>query len=353
MKRIAHVDMDAYFAAVEQRDHPELRNKPIIIGSESKRGVVVTCSYEARKYGIHSAMPAYIAKKKCKDCIFVPSNYKKYADLSKEIFKELSYFSDNIEKVSIDEAYLDLSDSFLNSEYIGKEIKKRIKEKFDLNISVGISYNKFLAKLASDWNKPNGLKIITEDMIPDILLPLDISKVHGLGRKSKEKLNNIGAFTIRDLYKYDLEFFISFFGKQGEYIYHAIRGVDDRKVNDRNVKNHSIGAENTLSEDTKDKSVLYNELESFSFRMEASLQRHNLYARCITVKIKYDDFTTFTRSKTIQISTNKKEEIFDIGKHLLNEINLEKKVRLIGLSVSNLEKGSYRQISLFEIEDYE
>ncbi len=349
MKRVAHVDMDAYFAAVEQRDNPHLRNKPIIVGSESKRGVVVTCSYEARKYGVHSAMPSYIAKKLCKECIFVRSNYKKYSELSKEIFQELSYFSDNIEKVSIDEGYLDLSESFLNSEYLGREIKKRIKEKFDLNISVGISYNKFLAKLASDWNKPDGLKIITEEMIPEILLPLDISKVHGLGKKSKQKLNNIGAFTIKDLYKYDLEFFESFFGKQGLFIYHAIRGIDNRKVNDRNVKNHSIGSENTLREDTKDREVLYNELESFSYRIEASLQRQNLYAKCITVKIKYNDFTSCTRSKTIQISTNKKEEIFNISKLLLNEFTLDKKVRLIGISVSNLEEGKYRQISLFEI----
>ncbi|MCD6436216.1 MAG: DNA polymerase IV, partial [Clostridiales bacterium] len=195
-RKIIHVDMDAFFASVEQLDFPELRGKPVIVGGTSSRGVVATCSYEAREFGVHSAMPNFQAKKLCPKGIYVHGRHQRYEEISREIFSLLTEITDEIIKVSIDEAYLDVTNLYLSPEYIAKYIKKKIKKETGLNISVGISYNMFLAKIASDWDKPDGLFIIRKEDMPDILKPLSIIKIHGLGKKSAGKLNNIGIYTI-------------------------------------------------------------------------------------------------------------------------------------------------------------
>ncbi|WP_255813989.1 DNA polymerase IV [Acidaminobacter sp. JC074] len=348
MRKILHVDMDAFFASVEQLDHPELRGKPVIVGGSSDRGVVATCSYEARKYGIHSAQPTYMAKKLCPNAIFVSGNHSRYSEVSKQIFDILYSICDKVQVVSIDEAYLDVTDLFYSPTYIAKYIKKRVKEEIGLTLSVGISYNKFLAKLASDWNKPDGIMEISEAMIPDILRPLAIRKVHGLGKKSVEKLNKIGIFTIDDMLKYDKAFYESFMGKFGAEIYDRIHGIDDREVHVSSGERKSIGTENTLREDTDDVKELKGYLSGFAEKIEKSLTKKHVSVKTVTIKLKTHDFQLHTRSKTLTYFIYKYKDIEQVAHDLLDEYQLETKVRLIGLTVSNFEDREQEQLTFFE-----
>ena len=253
---ILHVDMDAFFASVEQLDNKELRGKPVIVGGVSERGVVSTCSYEARKYGIHSAMPVFIARKLCPQGIYLRTRMFRYKQVSEQVFNILKDVTEIIEPLSIDEAYLDITNSrFKSGIEAANYIKSRVLREVGLTISIGISYNKFLAKLASDWNKPNGIKIITRDMIPEILLPFPVSKIYGLGKKSVEKLNNMGIFTVKDLYEMPKEFYVEYLGKYGLEIYDRIRGIDNREVEVQRDRK-SYGRERTLKIDTKEKEDL-------------------------------------------------------------------------------------------------
>ena len=228
---ILHVDMDAFFASVEQLDNKNLRGKPVIVGGVSERGVVSTCSYEARKYGVHSAMPIFMAQKLCPHGIYLRTRMFRYKEVSNQVFDILKDVTSIIQPISIDEAYLDITHSnFKSGMEAARYIKNRVLKEIGLTISVGISYNKFLAKLASDWNKPNGIKIITKEMITHILLPFPVSRIHGVGKKSVEKLNNIGIFTVKDLYEMPKSFYIEYLGKYGLEIYDRIRGIDNREV---------------------------------------------------------------------------------------------------------------------------
>ncbi|MGG7186073.1 DNA polymerase IV, partial [Clostridium butyricum] len=279
---ILHVDMDAFFASVEQMDNPELKGKPVIVGGISERGVVSTCSYEARKYGVHSAMPIFMAKEKCPNGIFVSGRYGRYTKISQEIFKILSDVTPIIEQVSIDEGYLDLSQSrFENGIDAARYIKNKVFKEIGLTISVGISYNKFLAKLASDWNKPNGIKEISRSMIPDILLPLPLSKIHGLGKISVGKLNNMGIFYIKDLYNMDKKFYIEYLGKNGLDIYDRIRGIDNRKIETIRERK-SVGKERTLKFDTDNKEELLQYIKEFSFEIEEMIFAKNVVLKTVT-----------------------------------------------------------------------
>lgn len=347
-RKILHVDMDAFFASVEQLDNPELRGKPVIVGGSSDRGVVATCSYEARKYGIHSAQPTYMAKKLCPNAIFVRGNMSRYSEVSKQVFDILYSLCDKVQVVSVDEAYLDVSDLYYSSMYIAKHIKKRVKEEIGLTLSVGISYNKFLAKLASDWNKPDGIKEITEDMVPDILRPLPIKKVHGLGKKTVGKLNKIGIFTIDDMLKYDRDFFEEFLGKFGLEIYDRIHGIDERPVNVSSGSRKSIGTETTLKEDIDDIDVLKGYLSKFSKKIEEIMDRKHVSARTVTIKLKTFDFQQHTRSKTLMHYIHDAGSIEQVAHELLIEYQLDTKVRLIGLTVSNFENREQEQLTFFE-----
>lgn len=341
--------MDAFYASIEIRDNPKLKGKPVLVGGNSNRGIVTTCSYEARKFGISSAMPIFIAKRKCPDCIIVEPNHNKYSKVSKEIFSLIyKNLTKKIEKTSIDEAYLDLSE--YKDNYIEKinYLKILINRKIGITFSVGISYNKFLAKIASDWNKPDGIKVITEDMLPDILIPLNISKVHGIGRKSKESLNTIGIYTIGDLMLLDKDYMIEIFGKHGLEIYDRIRGKDERKIEYEKKLNKSIGKERTLKENTKDKDYLKKLIYNFSKTITYNLSKDNMYFKTLTIKYKTKDFEVFTKSKTIGFYARENRLLYKEACKVLDSIEFQKEIRLIGLSVSNLELNKERQLSFFE-----
>ncbi|WP_461206176.1 DNA polymerase IV [Clostridium sp. DL1XJH146] len=343
-RRIIHVDMDAFFAAVEQHDNPKLKGRPVIVGGTSNRGVVSTCSYEARKFGVHSAMPIFMAKSKCPNGVYVPVRYGRYKEVSRQVFEILYRVTDRVEPLSIDEAYLDVTDVKLESIKIANWIKREVLRNTGLTISAGISYNKFLAKIASDWNKPNGIKEINQDMIPEILKPLSIDKIYGLGKKSVQKLNNIGIYKVEELLKLEEDFFVEYFGKYGNEIYWRIRGIDNRNVKvERNIK--SIGRESTLKEDTKDKENLKEYLKDFSSNIEKSLYARNLYCKTITVKYKTASFQGHTKSKTVIENISGKKEIYKVATEILEELYIEEEIRLIGLSVTNLYEKTIEQIS--------
>ena len=344
---ILHVDMDAFFASVEQRDNPKLKGKPVIVGGVSERGVVSTCSYEARKYGIRSAMPIFMAQKLCPQGIYVRGRYSRYKEISNKVFSILKDISDKVEPVSIDEAYLDIRESnFKTGKEAAFQIKRRVLKETGLTLSIGISYNKFLAKLASDWNKPNGVMEISEDMIPDILNPLPIGKIHGLGKKSVNKLNNMGFFTIKDLYQIDRNFFLEYFGKYGIDIYNRIRGIDNREIS-INRERKSFGKERTLQSDTDDIDEIIEYIKGFSEIIINYLQSNNIYIKTITVKYKKSDFENHTRSKTLNNYTNSLEEIFNTAKEIIEEEDFSGGIRLIGLTVSSFMEDSIEQLKLF------
>lgn len=341
-----HVDMDAFFASVEMVDNPKLKGKPVIVGGTSERGVVATCSYEARKYGVHSAMPIFMAKVKCPNGIYLPTRFWRYKEVSNKIFKIFYEITSLVEPLSIDEAYLDITKIGKDPVVVANYLKTRVRKETGLTISVGISYNKFLAKLASDWNKPNGFKIISEDMVPKILFPLKIEKVYGLGSKSVKKLNDIGIYTVEQLYNLPQELLIDYFGKFGIEIYDRIRGVDKREVTIYRERK-SIGRETTLREDTKNKVLLKEYLREFSEDISSTLESKNMRGKTITLKIKTSSFINHTKSKTLTDYIWKAEDIYREGCIILEEIEFVEDIRLIGLSISSLKEYRIEQISLF------
>ena len=344
---ILHVDMDAFFASVEQLDNKSLRGKPVIVGGVSERGVVSTCSYEARKYGVHSAMPIFIARKLCPHGIFVRTRFYRYKEISNKVFNILRDVTSIIEPLSIDEAYLDITNSkFKSGLEAAKYIKYRVLKEVGLTISVGISYNKFLAKLASDWNKPNGIMIIDKEMMPDLLMPFPVSKIYGLGKKSVEKLNNMGIFIVKDLYEMPKEFYIEYLGKYGLEIYDRIRGIDNRDVvpvRDRK----SFGKETTLKSDTNDKEELLSYLKEFSKEISNYLINKNIYGKTITVKYKTESFVNHTRSKTLNYYTNDFNEIYSTCEEIIENENITENIRLIGVTISSFKENTIEQLTLF------
>lgn len=342
-----HVDLDAFFASVEQVDNPELIGKPVIVGGASDRGVVATCSYEARKYGVHSAMAGFKARQLCPDGIFVKGRMQRYLEVSKIVFNIINELCDIVEKVSVDEAYMDVTNSKLDVKEIVHLLRTRVTAETGLTISVGVSYNKFLAKLASDWNKPNGVKYIDNTMVPAILEDLNISKVHGIGKKGIEKFNRIGIYKIKDLMRLDCDFMISYMGVFGGEIYDRIRGIDERSlVVTRERK--SYGRENTFREDTSDKVKLKIIIAKFAKEIALSMQKHNVKGKTITVKFKNNKFMTTTKSKTLNHVCNDYKEISKVASKLIDEYDMYRPLRLIGISISNFDEDEVIQISFFE-----
>lgn len=345
---ILHIDMDAFFASVEIKDNNNLRGKPVIVGGTTERGVVSTCSYEARKYGVRSAMPVFIARELCPNGIFVPVRMSRYKEISNRIFKIFSDVTDIIEPLSIDEAYLDISHINDNPMNIAMYIKRRVYKELGLTLSIGISYNKFLAKIASEWNKPNGIKVITKDMIPNVLFPLDVGKVYGLGKKAVEKLNNIGIFSVKDLYDLDRDYMIEYLGNSAVDIYNKIRGIDNREVAVSSIRK-SYGRETTLSNNTIEKSELLNYIRFFTNQITNNLQRDNIKIKTITIKLKSASFENHTRSKTIDKYTDSFEEIFATASDLLMNTEINVPIRLIGVSVSSIEQKKRVEQIMFDI----
>ena len=344
---IIHVDMDAFYASVEEHDNPKLKGLPVIVGGLSNHGVVTTANYHARKYGVHSAMPIFMARKKCPHGCYVPGRMKRYQEISRQVFSILSEYTDTIEKVSIDEAYLDISDIEIDPVELGEALKADVLAHTGLTMSVGISYNKFLAKLASDWNKPAGIKVISRDMIPSILEPLAIKEVHGLGPKSCKRLENVGIYTIGDLLHTSQDFLVEMLGKSGVEVYDRIRGIDNRRVNTCRERK-SLGIERTFTDDTKDKEVLTKYIKDFAQELSDELKFKKIHGRTVTLKVKDEKFRVHTRSRTLITHINDFDEIYDVGKSLLEEIDLSLRIRLIGLTSSNLISSDLKQLSLFD-----
>lgn len=350
---IIHVDMDAFFAAIEQRDDPELQGKPVIIGGPDPRarGVVSTCSYEARKYGVKSAMPLREAYRRCPQGIYLPGNYQKYEQTSREIKQIFQKFTPAVESISIDEAFLDIHGCqrlFGNSLAIGLKIKQQIREQLDLSSSVGIAPNKFLAKLATDLHKPDGFTVITKDKIQQTLWPLPINKLWGVGKKTADLLISKGIKTIGMLANLDPDILECHLGKLGSHLHQLAHGLDNRQVETYSATK-SVGNEITFQQDTTDIDFLETTLLKLAEQVGRRLRKANLLGRTINIKLRYANFQTITRSKTLNYHTNSGQILYETGLELLRNSNLYNKTfRLIGLSVSNLSREKAQQISLFQ-----
>lgn len=349
---IMHIDMDAFFAAVEQLDNPELRGKAVIVGGVGldNRGVVSTASYEARKYGVHSAMPIVEARRLCPNGIYLPGRHQRYSEMSRKIFDIFHEYTPLVEVISIDEAFLDITGChrlFGDSIAIGKKIKKEIQEKLGLTASVGLANNKFLAKLASGMDKPDGFFIINEDCVDEILEPLSVNKIWGVGKKTEEILKRRGIDKIAHLKKLSLNELEAILGKLGIQLYYLSRGIDNRSVEvGSDIK--SISHEETFHEDISDRNQILSCLLRMSSKVSRRLRQHDFEGNTIFIKVRYGDFTTYTRRLTIFSATNDTDEIYKTGLRLLEREDLLKEpVRLLGIGVSNISKESRKQLSLF------
>lgn len=355
LRIILHVDMDAFFAAIEQRDHPEFRGKPVIVGADPKggrgRGVVSTCSYEARKFGVRSAMPISKAYKLCPQGIYVYPNGKLYQQVSAEIFDILYEFTDAIEPLSIDEAFLDVTGSvklFGDGPEIARLIKARILEKEAITASVGVAPNKYLAKIASDLRKPDGLVIVDPDKIDEFLAPLDISKLWGAGEKTQEVLKKMGIYTIGDLAKFPKKVLDQKLGKMGDHFYNLAHGIDNRIVEYGELVK-SVSNEHTFAIDVIAENILHKTLFQLAEKVGYRLRKKNLKGRTVHLKLRYENFTTLTRNKTVANRTDSTQFIFSTVQKLFEE-NYQKgrKVRLLGVGISGFDQNRGDQLSIFD-----
>lgn len=340
-RKIIHIDMDAFYASVEQRDHPELRGKPVAVGFGGNRGVVASASYEARKYKVRSAMPSITAKRLCPQLIFVPSRFDVYRAVSQQIRSIFLDYTNLVEPLSLDEAYLDVTSNKKNlnsGTLIAQDIRKRIFEETQLTASAGVSFNKFLAKIASDINKPNGIKVITPEEALDFLTSLPIEKFHGIGKVTAQKMKNLNIYTGGDLREWSEIALVTRFGKPGRHFYRIVRAEDDRAVNPNRIRK-SIGAERTYSEDLADIELMKKKLSYLSGLVFEYMSQRNNFGRTVTIKIKSSDFQTITRSKSFVSEVRQAEQLEAIVHELIEENKGEiEKVRLLGVAVSNLEK---------------
>jgi DNA polymerase IV len=338
IRKIIHLDMDAFYASVEQLDDPTLLGKPIAVGGSSKRGVVSAASYEARKFGVRSAMSGMLARKRCPDLIFVRPRFERYAEISNQIRKIFQEYTDLVEPLSLDEAYLDVTENKKgnpSATLIAQEIRVQIKERTGLNASAGISINKFIAKVASDINKPNGQKTINPEDVIAFLETLDIKKFYGVGKVMKEKMYRHGIYTGKDLKEKSMEYLEEHFGKSGAYYYQIVRGIQHSKVTPNHVRK-SLAAERTFSENISSEVFMLERLEEIATEVERRLMKSNVAGKTITLKIKYSDFTLQTRSKTLPLYVSTEELIMETVKDLLFKEAMKNSVRLLGISISNL-----------------
>jgi DNA polymerase-4 len=355
VRKIIHIDMDAFFAAVEMRDNPKLRGKPVVVGGDPQsRGVVSTCSYQARKFGIHSAMSAAMAYRLCPHAIFVRPRFAAYKEASEQILDIFFQYTDLVEPMSLDEAYLDVTSSANPSATkIAKQIKQDIYAKTKLTASAGVSFNKFLAKIASDMKKPDGLVVIPPSKAAKILQELPIGKFHGIGQATQQKMQRLGINNGKDLLQWQLPDLIRHFGKMGNYFYNVVRGIDNRPVKTERVRK-SIGKENTFSYDLEELVEMNKYLKSCSKQIAEKMKQLEVKAKTVTLKIKYADFTINTRSVSFTHTVDSANLLYSTTKNLLQQhLNSTKKVRLLGISVSNLVwKNRTEQLILPFYEKY-
>ncbi|MDA9474398.1 hypothetical protein XI03_07750 [Bradyrhizobium sp. CCBAU 65884] len=350
-RKIIHVDMDAFYASVEQRDNAELRGKPVAVGGSRERGVVAAASYEARKFGVRSAMPSVTARRQCPDLIFVKPRFEVYKAVSQQIREIFEGHTAIIEPLSLDEAYLDVTENLQNiplARDVALAIRAKIKEVTGLNASAGISYNKFLAKLASDHRKPNGHYVITPEMGPGFVEALPVEKFHGIGPATSAKMNALGLHTGLDMRKQTLEFMQANFGKAGAYYYWISRGVDNREVRANRIRK-SVGAENTFSADLTDFDAMVAELEPLIDKVWRHCAEKGSRGRTVTLKVKFNDFEIITRSRSIPTAVSTREDLERLAVALLqNEIPMRKPVRLLGVSLSSLD-GAEHEVSQLDL----
>ncbi len=351
-RKILHLDMDAFYASVEQRDNPELRGRPLAVGHGEARGVVAAASYEARKFGVHSAMPSVTAKRKCPELIFVKPRFDAYRAVSQQIHAIFAEYTPLIEPLSLDEAYLDVTENLKGIEIateVAEQIRERIRAETGLTASAGVSYNKFLAKMASDQRKPDGLFVITPKNGPAFVEALPVKKFHGVGPATAEKMLKLGIETGADLKARDLAFLQQHFGKSGPYFYWIARGVDEREVDPDRIRK-SIGAEDTFREDIHDLEAARAGLQPLIDKVWRYCEANDIRGKTVTLKVKWDDFTQITRSKTVAAPVASAFEIGEIVTLLLSPIfPVSKGIRLLGVTLSSLDavdEGSEPQLAL-------
>ena len=350
LRKILHVDMDAFYASVEQRDDPSLLGKPVVVGGRpNSRGVVSAASYEARKFGIHSALPLAEAFRRCPHAVFLPVNIQKYREVSKQIRQIFLTYTPMVEPLSLDEAFLDVTGStslFGPEDEIALMIKQRIQQELDLTASVGLACNKFLAKLASDLRKPDGFVVVQPDRVQEFLDPLSVERIWGVGKKTAEQLHTLNIRTVRDLRNLEQGYLTQLLGVIGSQLYLLARGIDERPVESARVVK-SIGRETTFATDIADRDLLETVLLKLSVDVGRSARKETLKGKTITLKVRYNDFRAISRSHTLTRAINLDNVIYQEVCHLLGEVALKQPLRLIGVTLSNLTDKEESQLSLF------
>lgn len=342
-RKIIHIDMDAFYASIEQRDNPEYRGRPVAVGYGERRGVVAAASYEARRYGVHSAMPSVTALRKCPHIIFVMPRFDVYRSVSNQIMQIFLEYTDKVEPLSLDEAFLDVTVNHKgigSATLIAKEIKQKIYNRTRLTASAGVSYNKFLAKIASDFKKPDGLFIIEPEKAEAFVEKLPVNKFFGVGKVTARRMEELGIRTGFDLKQWTEIDLVREFGKAGITYFHFARGIDDREVESERVRK-SLGAEETFLEDLYEIVDILGALDQIALEVYRRVKKKKFLAKTLTLKIKYADFIVITRSKTVNYFIKTYEEIFELGKELLLQVEdiQERKIRLMGLTLKNAHAG--------------
>jgi DNA polymerase IV len=352
-RKIIHVDMDAFYASVEQRDNLDLRGKPVAVGGSRERGVVAAASYEARKFGVRSAMPSVTARRQCPDLIFVKPRFEVYKAVSQQIREIFAEHTPIIEPLSLDEAYLDVTENLQSiplARDVALAIRAKIKQETGLNASAGISYNKFLAKLASDHRKPNGQYVITPETGPAFVEALPIGKFHGIGPATSAKMNALGIYTGLDMRNQTLEFMQVNFGKAGAYYYWISRGIDDREVRANRIRK-SVGAENTFFADLTEFEAMAAELQPLIDKVWRHCEDKGTRGRTVTLKVKFADFELISRSRTLAPAVCSRNEFASVSAELLKALfPLEKAVRLLGISISGFALGEIQDPGQIALE---
>ena len=345
-RKIIHVDMDAFYASVEQMDNPALRGKPLAVGGNEIRGVVSAASYEARKFGVRSAMSGFLAKKNCPELIFVPPRFERYKEISAQIRKIFYDYTDLVEPLSLDEAYLDVTTNKKgnpSASLIAQEIRARILSEVGLTASAGISVNKFVAKIASDFNKPNGQKTVKPNEVLTFLEVLPIRKFYGVGKVTTEKMYQLGIFNGFDLKQKSMEFLEQHFGKSGVFYFNVVRGIHNSEVKSNRIAK-SVAAEHTFDENLTSEIFMMQRLDEIAVVLERRLKKQKISGKTITLKIKYSDFTQQTRSKTLPYFISDKSLLLETAGELLYQERMKNSVRLLGISVTNLNTNEKKTV---------
>lgn len=347
LRLIFHCDLDCFFAAVEERDSPDYKGKPVIVGADPKdgkgRGVVSTCNYEARKFGLHSAMPISQAFKKCPHGIYLSPDFKKYHIASKKVMDIINSYSIKFQQVSIDEAYLDVSDicrNFEDARNLAEIIKNQIQNVVGITISIGCASTKSIAKIASDYNKPNGITVVEPNKEREFLEDMDITRISGIGKKSKIYYNKKGISTIGDIINTPLPKMIHLFGKNGEWVWNIANGLDKREVKEFIAERKSISKERTFYEDTSDFDVVLSKLEEINSKIHEFVYKNKIYYKTVSLKIRLEGYLTFTRAHSFIHHIQDKKKVLRVITELTNQFStMNKKVRLVGIKLSNLKKS--------------